>query len=396
MELIAKTIATAATVTVLVFFTATAWADSGGTRPVVMESDLNLQITGEMKTGVFWDDWRQPQANMHHNDYAGAHEGRLRLGLNLDAKGFGIRTRISLENWAVDPITGNFRSLSWDYAYAFASFFDNQLRLAAGNLEGSPWRAGGPDIWQALDHRIGMRVEISPAQIPGLLFGFAITEWNTMTYFQHTLIGLLTETTFGVTYTNDYFHAALGWRLDGVVDVDNHNQEGQDMMYRLEPRFLGKMVPGLRLWINGWWKGIAPALGKPVDPEISNEVPDDLISYTNWLYIEYEWRNIITDIRMNLDLNALDSHMLRLRSGVFYRFLPNLRAGAALHYHMNFGPEAEITGVPFAMMGFEPEVQFWFGGGSSLALVYRHEWQYDMMQFLRERNWVNLRAVISF
>jgi len=63
---------------------------------------------------------------------------------------------------------------------------------------------------------------------------------------------------------------------------------------------------------------------------------------------------------------------------------------------MNFGPRAEIVGVPFVMMGFEPEVRFWFGGGSYLALVSRYYMTYDREQNRRDRTWLNLRAVIAF
>ena len=392
-----KKIATGA-IAALALFAATGLAQANGseTRPFTLNApEMNIHFFGEMKTGVFWDNRRLPQANIHHNDYAGPEEGRLRLGLRLNMRNFGIRTRITMDRWGIDLVTNEFRHINWDYAFAYVRMFDNQLRLHAGNLSDSPWRAGGPDIWQALDHLLGMRVEIWPSRVPGLVFGLSMTEWNAMTYFNHSLIGFITEATFGAAYTNAHVHAAFGWRLDGTVDVDNHYQEGQSLMYRIEARFLSNMVPGLRVWANGWWQGIAPALGEP-QYGISNHPTDDMISYRNWLYAEYVWGDFLFDARINLEFLALRSHFMRFRPGIFYRVLPNLRVGGAFHYQMNFGPRAEIVGVPFVMMGFEPEVRFWFGGGSYLALVSRYYMTYDREQNRRDRTWLNLRAVIAF
>jgi len=369
---------------------------------------VDLQVSGEMKTGVIWDDLRQPVIGIHNNDDSGPSVGRLRLGMHFSMENFGVKVGFEQTGWDLDApnteLDGLKDFIKWDYVYAYGSFLNDRLRISAGQLSDSPWRAGGPDIWQGLDHLIGIRTEIMPASIPGLNFGFTINDFNISPYYpdRQDLGALLLESVLGVSYSNRFFDGRFSWRLDSAVDVYNDAQEGHSLMYRLEPKILEELVPGLRVWANGWWRGIGPRDiekgrgylmpdGTPAD----TRVPDDQVVLRNWLYAEYTHPSFFTELRVGAVFTGVKSNLFQLRPSFYYRPLPVLRVGSALYYEYNFGEEATITDVPFRVLALEPEVRLQFGG-SYIALVYRYEMQYDAAALLRENQWINLRLVVTF
>jgi len=346
---------------------------------------LNMEIGMEMKTGVIWDDGRPVQVGIHHNYYAGPALGRMRMDMHLWSGNLGIRLRFQQQTWAEGD------NVMFNFAYAYGNFLDEQLRISIGSLSNSPWRAGGPTIWQGLDHGVGIRAEIMPRIVPGLNFGFTINHWDYMLYFpdRETLGALMMETLIGVAYTNDHFHARFGWRLDSDADVDNEPQDGHSLMYRLEPRFLTNLVPGLRVWANGWWRAVGPRyVGR-------DEVRVRDFSLMNWLYVEYAQRALLARLRLGAEFSELESNFFFARPSFHYWILPSVRAGMYVYYQHNFGSGATVTDVPFHTLAFQPEVRFQFGP-AYLSLVYHFRMVHNAAGERLDRQWINLRAVIAF
>jgi len=348
---------------------------------------LNMEISAEMKTGLIWDDGRPVEVGIHHNDYAGPQLGRLRLEMHLWAANLGIRLRFQQQTWGEDETP------QFHFAYAYGNFLNEQLRVSIGSLSNSPWRAGGPTIWQGLDHQVGIRTEIMPRMIPGLNFGFTLNYWDYMRYFtaRETLGGLLMESVIGVAYSNRHFYGRFGWRLDSDADVDNEPQEGHSLMYRLEPLFISNFVPDLRMWINGWWRGIGPRyIGNDPLP-----VPDSQTVRENWFYAIFTPGGLHAELRLGAEFTGVDSHQLVVRPFLGYWIHPSVRVGTFISYQYNFGAEATVTNVPFRIMFFQPEVRFQFGP-AYLAFVYRFEMEHNTERERLDRHWLNLRAVIAF
>ncbi|MCL2600998.1 MAG: hypothetical protein FWD88_07440 [Treponema sp.] len=344
---------------------------------------VDLELAGRFETGVFWDSLTN-RGRMHHNDdSAGSNNrGLFRVDMNLISGNLGMRARLEHNLWA------GTRPLQLDFAYGYGSLLDDRVLLSIGLLGSSPWSAGGPTIWQRLDRTMGIRTEIMPRAVPGLNFGFVLNDWNGMQYFgefgieqRDTLLALLQETVFGVAYTNEHFHGRFSWRLDSDADVDNHMQEGMEMMYRLEARFLGNIVEHLSVWANGWWAGIGA-----YDPSMQ--------TYRNWLYIEYTPPAFSAELRVGAQFEGVRSHLLTIRPSFYYNILPSLHIGAAVRYVHNFGEEARITS--FHTLEFEPEIRFRFGDQSYIALVYGLVHNHNIAGDLSRRHWINLRTTIAF
>ena len=346
---------------------------------------VDLEISGEIKTGLFWQkvdsdnpDENFNRASIHHNDDAGPNEGRFRMNMHLTTGNVGMRVRFEQTAW-----TGS-APIRWSYAFAYSNFLDEQLMVTLGMLGESPWSAGGPDIWQELDDQIGIRTEIMPNFIPGLNLGFVLNRWNQMMYFEdrETLGDILMESVFGIAYTNDYFHGRFSWRLDGDADVYNHQQEGMSMMYRLEARVVEMYVPNLSVYANGWWRGIGAV--------------EDQQERRNFLYVDYTPEAFSTELRLGLDLVGSKSHLFHAGAGFYYNIFPFLDAGVFGRYIHNFGEASVLDTVALRI---EPQVRLDFGNFYA-ALVYSYNNEYFQRTGqdpgMRTRQWLNLRTVITF
>jgi hypothetical protein len=273
------------------------------------------------------------------------------------------------------------------FVFAYGDFLDDQLRVTIGRLGESPWAAGGPDIWQELDNQVGIRTEIKPRALPGLNFGFVLNHWNNATYFDETFEDLLMESVFGISYSNDFFLGRLAYRLDGQADVHN-GQEGHEFMYRLEPRFLSNLVPGLSVWANGRWRGFIGL----------DEGSGDPAFYNNWIYADYDTTNYFAQLSVRLHFTEMNIFLGRI--GFYYKFTPYFRAGTAFIYENEFGTGRLLGDVPYGYVAIEPEIRASFGL-ANIALVYNLSHKYmpprpDGSNPERTRHWLNLRAVINF
>ena len=355
------------------------------------ETEKILEISGEVKTGVFWEKQDvegqeiKETAKMHNNDDAGPNQGRFRLNMHLLVNNIGMKVRFQQTAWSgVQPNM-------WDYAFAYGNFINDQLKVTIGKLGESPWSAGGPDIWKELDDQIGIRTEVKLKVLKGLNFGLVLNGWDSHNYFPHlnTLTDMLKETVFGIAYTHKYFHIRFSYRLDGESDT-SEQQEGMSMMYRLEERYLTTVLKGFSIWANGWWRGIG-------EETIA-------VSNQNWLYIDYSPEKFSAQIRMGYDFGRYSDndmwHTINTRVSFYYHILNFLSVGAAFRYSHDFGA-IEVEGAPFRLMGIQPQIKFNFGSNAYISFVYDFQWDYrreatSADPILAKRQWFNLRTVYTF
>jgi hypothetical protein len=345
-----------------------------------------LEISGELKTGLYWEKVEAPgedvyeRARIHNNDDAGANEGRFRMNMHMKKDIIGMKVRFEQTAWAAAAPN------LWSFAFAYGDFFDEQLRIVAGRLGESPWSAGGPDIWNELDNQIGVRTEIKPNALPGLDVGFVLNTWNNSNYHleKNTLTGILMESVLGIAYTNDYFQMRFCYRLDDESDVYNVN-EGMELMYRLEERALRKVVDGLSIWVNGWWRGIGT---EDEDPNLVTRI------YTNWFYAQLAPQNFTAQLRVGYHVGVFYDE-LHTRLSFYYNILDWLSLGAAFNFRIDVG-EQSVKNVPYRFWNVEPQIRATFAPGTYVAFVYL--FQNDPLDDVnvKQTQKINLRTVFTF
>ena len=390
--------------------------DSGNTEPVSQvdagsqhvfgteqeKKGTELIFSGEMKTGIYWE-----RVQYENRDYITEDEEKVVIGNNDGDSGFPGEGRFRLNMHLVNHDLNmgvklryqqtDFTSptISMEFAFAYANLFNDQIRISIGKLGESPWSAGGPDIWQEIDNHVGIRTEFIPSFLPGLNFGFVLNDYGgpageTLYYYDRDDIwDLLSESVLGIAYTNKYFHGRFSWRFDGIADIYNDYQMGMEMMYRLEERILRNYVNGLEIWMNGWWKGIGP------DDRV---IKDEVMNYRNIMYIKYAPSFLNSELRLWMDF--LPSRiMFKPRLAVYYNIFSWLYAGAAVNMDYEMGERKTLEGVPYQLLGIEPQIRFSFDNGY-VALVYNYEWNYVREAtpdpVLKETQKLNLRLVLNF
>jgi hypothetical protein len=360
----------------------------------------DLTYSGEVKTGLYWqkaqtgdrDSTETAAIHIHDrgyvapgaSDYAGdssTNEGRFRLNLQLDHKNIGMKLRFEQTAWTDASLP------KWSYAFAYGDFINNQLKISAGRLGDSPWATGGPELWTELDTKIGIRTEIKPNFLPGLNLGFVLNEWNGGEVTgKRTLTELLQESVVGASYTNDFFQFRFAYRFDSVLDADD-----EEFVYRIEERALSKVLEGLQILANGYYKGINQQEGGRGGGE-----PE--FSFQNWLYIQYAPRDFTTMVRLGLWL-VPDRQILSIKPGFYYNFFENvLNVGIYFLFEQDFGANKFYEGSPYLAMEVQPLVRVNFGGNFYTALVYdyRNEYAEARKDTIKTTHWLNLQVVYTF
>jgi hypothetical protein len=355
-----------------------------------LAQELEVKYTGEVKTGVYWEHIEEAgtetidRAVLGNNDDAGE-PGRIRVNLLASLGNVGLKIRFENKNFNVGT-----SPVLFGYAFGYGNFINNQLTLSAGRLGDSPWATGGHEINLALDDgRAGLRTEIKPYFLPGLNIGFVLNEHNnTMGEDDKTLLqNILAETILGASYTHEFFEARFSYRLDAVFhegsetergDHSTNKNEGMDMTYRVEEKFLRTKVDGFSIWANGYWHGIeGEELG--------------ITNYENWLYVQYIPGDLDAQLRVGFN-QGYKKNILTLKPVVQYNVLPFLILGATFIYARDFG-EAAIDS-PYSILAIEPLVRVNFST-MYVALVYRYTNAYTAVDRIKATNWVNLRFVYT-
>ena len=362
---------------------------------VAAADDAEMNFSGEVKTGVFWrlieETGRENtnEARLENNDDAGpgGTPGRIRLDGELLKDTIGFKMR-----WEVYDYRGTNIAPWWAYAYAYGDFIDEQLRLSGGRLGQSPWSTGGPELWDELDNRAGMRVEVKPRILEGLNVGFVLNTWN----FEggsssRTLVGLIQESILGLSYTHEYFHIRAAYRFDSDEDMNLSTgtplSEGHDFVYRVEERILNNYVEGLSIWANGRLLGM-----------MAEQV--ERTQYINWLYIGYapDFFPLDAQLRTGVDV-FYEAWCFKIKPVVSYGITDFLRLGVTFLYEKEFGELALSKDAPYKTLAVEPLIRVTFTN-MYVDLAYRFQREnrgiYSGMDIVRRTNWVNLRFVYTF
>jgi len=356
------------------------------------ENDLQMKFSGEVKTGLLWQQTEEPgtatinRARLGNNDDAGSvgrdgfpPPGRIRLDGELTKGNIGLKMRWEVFDYrnAVSP--------GWAYVYAYGDFFNDQLRFSGGRLGQSPWSSGGPEIWAELDNRAGLRVEYKPTFLQGLNIGFVLNEHQTnTTNTEETLPGMLQESIIGLAYANDYFEIRGAFRLDSDEDshLDNSGlSEGYDLLYRVEEKVLRNVVDGLGIWANGLLTGIGAK-------------NTSIINYVNWLYIQYNPGALDLQLRGGIDVGH-EKYFIKVKPVIFYAITDSIKPGFIFRYEKDFGDAAPAKDAPYKTLAFQPVIRFTFDS-MYVDLAYQYSKEYTAADRIKQINWVNLRFVYTF
>jgi len=352
-----------------------------------------LSLSGEVKTGFYWEekqrglDKPESEGKVHNNDDAGDYQGRFRLNLLYEKNNFGVKARFQEENWQE-----NFMA-NWGYAFAYGLFFDNQFKLSAGKMGDSPWGAGGPERWDELDTKIGIRAEFMPKFAPGLNVGFVLNDMDgTVPLTQQgkgkinpTILNMLEETVLGASYTHEYFAVRFAYRFDTSLDEGT----GGKMLFRLEERVIANYLPGFQIWANGFYEGIGDETWGST-------------KFINWLYIQYEPETFTAQLRLGYDVQGKRAGIFYLRPSFYYHLFDRLLSiGLRFSFGQEFGEGRRNPGKDYLFWEIQPMVRLNLGN-AYVAMVYQYSSDYNFVDMATNENvvtryqWVNLRVVFTF
>jgi hypothetical protein len=344
-----------------------------------------FELSGEVKTGMYWqsvqegDQEAESRGYVHNNDDAGGNQGRFRLNFHYRRDTIGVKLRFQETTWDNTQIRW---PDAFPYAFAYGDFLNEQIKISSGKLGDSPWGMGGPEKWDELDTRIGIRTEIKPYFVSGLNVGFVLNDWNLggVVPKDQTLGEVLQESVVGASYDHDYFAFRFAYRFDSTKDQYNASNEGAELIYRVEERALKKLVEGLQIWANGHYIGI--------DPE-----DETLFATTNWLYAQYEPEAFTAQIRLGYD-TGWNRQILHVRPSFYYNVFSFLSAGASFYYAQDYGTKYS-EGSAFYAWNVEPKVRLTLGG-TYVEMVYHYGSEYLRQDVEEKIHWINLRLVYTF
>ena len=347
-----------------------------------------FSVSGELKTGFYWeqkqvgDEEPEETGRVHNNDDAG-NQGRFRLNTQLDKENVGAKARFELTQWSPNNNSGS-NIPHWIYAFAYGYFWDNQIKVSGGKLGDSPWGAGGPERWEEFDTVIGIRTEFIPKIAPGLNVGFVLNDFNNgfrPGADKATIGELLKETVLGASYTHEYFSLRFAFRMDSELDSNaDRLNEGSEMLYRVEENILTKYLEGMKIWANGYYKGIESETG---------------LIFNNWLYFQYAPDAFTAQLRLGLDAAEADRQVMHIRPSFYYNVLnKRVTAGLAFYYCQDFGTKISDDS-PYQYWRIEPQVKLNLAN-TVIALVYQYSNAYTAQDLITQTHWINLRLVYTF
>ncbi|MDR2952055.1 MAG: hypothetical protein LBU82_02305 [Treponema sp.] len=381
-----------------------------------LDKENFLELSGEIKTGFLFErrdegDATASFARINNNDGdAGSSEGRARVGIALQSRNVGIRTRFYQDTFrrgtgANDP---NLLKLRTDFAYAYGTAFNSQLKISAGLLGESPWATGGPEVNEELEKTdsartiMGIRTEWKPTFSPfwrGLNLGFVLNRANENIPAEAKEVfgDLFNESIVGIAWENQYFGLRFAYRFDRDVKSSAAVVSGEKFAYRIEERLLWNLLPGFQISANGYCDGINSE-GKGAGRNMPGYIQ-------NWLYIRYDPMDFSTGFDAGYRDNFVrkTGQILELRPFFYYKFLNNyVTAGVLGGIVMGFnGPEKSYPDVFYNSWYVEPQVKLRVNNNFYIALVYRYtsnafETADKEVKFDHYTQWVNLRLSYSY
>jgi len=360
---------------------------------------LDVDIFGEMKTGFFYEkreltEESYEHSRLHNNDDSGTDEGRIRFGISLALENFGMRTRFTQYNFKASD------SVWVDFAYAYANVFNDQLTLSAGLLGESPWGTGGTELYKELEYNgdfplPGIRFEWKPnfSFLRGLNLGFVLNADNDPSDISsmEKFADLIQDSIVGIRYDHEYFAFRFAYRFSRPINSAAAEQGGDQFVYRVEERILGKFLPGMQISANGYRKGIGEVEGRTT-----------VKTFDNWLYAVYDTSSFIAgfDVRY-LDLLE-DNAKLELWPAFTYKLFDNL-----LNVGLKAGMQIGINGgkdfpddLFYNYWALQPHLLVNFNSNFYIAAVYRYTaGLYEAMPSFdpeQKTHWVNIRLCYTF
>jgi len=360
---------------------------------------LDFEVSGEVKTG-FYSERRQVNddvfttTKIHNNDGdSGSNEGRFRFAMSLTDEFFGLKARFSQKEFRPD------NHFQVDLFYVYGNLLNNQLKISAGLLDdNSPWGTGGPELIQTVETDrmnemiLGIRTEWKPAFIPGLNVGFVLNRFDERptppTDHWERFYDILLDSVLGIAYEHEYFAFRFSYRFDTEADWGFTGNEGSRFVYRVEERILGKILPGMQIWANGYRFGI-------------NATHEENEDFQNWVHILYDPETFMAglDIRyINTIKHGVQS--VRLRPSFMYRFFNNfLNLGLIFELDFGVGGSKLFDDTFYSYWALRPYLRVNINNSAYAAIFYNYQvGAFEGFTPSKDQttHWLNLRLCYSF
>jgi hypothetical protein len=375
-----------------------------------LDKDNFLEVSGEIKTGFLFE--RRDEggettsfARINNNDGdAGSSEGRVRMSIGIQTRNVGIRTRFFQDNFirGTGANDQNLLKVRTDFAYAYGTIFNSQLKISAGLLGESPWGTGGPELYEELEKTdsartvMGIRAEWKPlGSLRGLNIGFVLNRANENipADAKETFGDLFNESVAGIAWEHKYFGFHFSYRFDRDVKSDAAVVTGEKFAYRLEERLLWQFLPGLQISANGYCDGINSE-GRGAGRNMPGY-------FQNWFYARYDPMDFTAgfDIGYRDNFVRKEGQLLEIRPFFYYKFFnSHLLAGAMGGLVMGFNGSESYPDVFYNNWYVEPQVKLIINNNFYLALVYRYTSTafQTLGNFDYYTQWFNLRLSYTF
>jgi len=377
----------------------------------VLALEDKIEIFGEIKSGFLFEQRDEAGktttfSSIKNNDGdSGGEEGRIRMGMALSILNFGLRTRFYQDTFKrrTGANDTNLQKVRTDFAYAYGTVFNSQLKVSAGLLGESPWGTGGPELGQELEYTggaplMGIRVEWKPTFTPairGLNIGFVLNraDENAPPDAKLEFGDLLKESIVGISWDHKYFGFRFAYRFDRDVKSSAAAVTGEKFVYRAEERLLWNLIPGFQISANGYCEGINSE-GRGAERGAPGYIQ-------HWLYIHYDPMDFTAGIDTGYRDNFVKKtgQLLEIRPFFYYKFINNyLMAGLMAGMVMGFNGSESYKDVFYNEWYVEPQIKFNIHNNFYTALVYR----YTSRAFEKLGNndyftqWFNLRLCYTF
>jgi len=199
-----------------------------------------IKFTGTFNTGVLVTipEKGETDVRLETDDGFGPTSARTRIYGTIDNKYWGFQFRLQ------GNLNSDYQYVLEDtdqFAYAWASFFDDRIRLYAGKLAWGLWYTPYENNW-SLDAQTGLRVEIKP--VDGLNFGvtFKVPPRDMPDLGKYTLNRFIDETVVGARWDTRLFMVSGGFAFDGW---DNFRRDEQAAVFGCEFRGIPNLLTGL-------------------------------------------------------------------------------------------------------------------------------------------------------
>ncbi|GHU20430.1 hypothetical protein FACS1894163_13450 [Spirochaetia bacterium] len=297
---------------------------------------------------------------------------------------FKWRTQANSDGGTADQLQVNPDNI-FAYAFATGSFYDDQILLSLGKLDGSPYESGGDDGSESANEgTTGIKAEWKPTFVKGLGLGIVLPavinsyQPNIPQYFSE--VSLLAkydaepiDVRFGIQFDGDG-DGESARKPDGTIDHAFKTESGGKIIYGLNPK-LGRIVDGLNVHVNGLITGIPTVDG----------VKDTAFTTQHWLITKFAKGDLSAALRLRFltkDGQDADKSIvpfsLKIKPVFGYDITDWLNVGLVLQADLNFSHDEDYyTGYfgkkDFSVLdAFNAELGFEFKlpGGAAIKPVW--------------------------